>query len=131
MRARIRGRASWRLAAAELATVALRDPRWSAIAIQAEGARAIADDLVATLERVPLDLDASLAARAAIAQLLDDDLDRTVESLAASARPAVRRIAVFALEHAARPGRGCGRRASTTPASPPDQTSPHGCVSRV
>jgi hypothetical protein len=102
----IRGRASWRLAAAELVAVASRDPRWSAIAIQAEGARAIADDLVATLERVAIDLDASLAARAAIAQVVDDDLDRTVESLAASAQPAVRRIAVFALEHAARPGRG-------------------------
>lgn len=102
----IRSRASWRAAAAELEAVASRDPRWATLAVQASGARAIANDFAATLERVALDLDASLAASAAVAKLDDDDLDATVAALAASARPAVRRIAVAALEHAARPGRG-------------------------
>jgi cellulose synthase operon protein C len=102
----IRSRASWRRAAVELEAVASRDPRWSALAVRACAVRAVANDLVATLERVALDLDASLAARTAIAMLDDDDLDGAASALAASARPGVRRVAVFALEHAARPGRG-------------------------
>lgn len=102
----VRARASWRQAAVELETAALRDPRWSVVAIRAAGARARPAELVVTIERATIDLDAALAARDAIAQLDDDALAGTVAALVASARPEVRRIAVFALAHDARPGRG-------------------------
>ena len=99
----VRGRASWRMLAGVLETAAARDPRWSALAIQAAAARR---ELAAALERVPLDVDASTAALAAIAGLDDDELAGVVAALVASARPAVRRIAVAALAHDAREGRG-------------------------
>ncbi|MEO8706629.1 MAG: hypothetical protein ABI867_41775, partial [Kofleriaceae bacterium] len=102
----IKSRASWRRAARELETVAARDPRWSMIAVQAAGARCVADELVVTLAKVTLDLDASLAAAAAVRALRDDDLELTVAALVVSPLPSVRRIAVFALQHDARPGRG-------------------------
>jgi len=47
-----------------------------------------------------------LAARAAIEKLDDEALATTVAALVSSARPEVRRIAVFALAHDARSGRG-------------------------
>lgn len=102
----VRSRTSWRLAATELERVARRDPRWSTVAIQAAAARAIASELLETLGTVPFDLDAALAARAAIHALRDEDLDAAVIALAASPRPELRRLAVSALEHDARPGRG-------------------------
>ena len=102
----LRQRASWRLAATELEAAALRDRRWAAVAIQAAGARVQPAELVAMIQRVPLDLDASLAARVAIEKLDDDALADVVAALVDSARPEVRRIAVFALAHDARPGRG-------------------------
>nr|HEX4316516.1 hypothetical protein [Kofleriaceae bacterium] len=99
----VRSRASWRLLAGALEAAAACDPRWSALAVQAAAARR---ELVAALERVPIDVDASTAAIAAIARLDDDELERVVAALVASARPAVRRIAVAALAHDARAGRG-------------------------
>jgi len=102
----IRARASWRLAAAALEAAASRDPRWSELAVRASAARAIGADLVATLDRVPLDLDASLAARDAIIRLDDDELEATVDALIASKHASVRRVAVAALAHDARSGRG-------------------------
>ncbi len=82
----IRSRASWRLAATALETVAARDPRWAVLAVRAAAARGIAAELVAALEQLTLDHDASFAADVAIDKLDDDDLDATVASLAASAR---------------------------------------------
>jgi hypothetical protein len=102
----VRSRSSWRLAARELVTAARRDPRWSALAIQAAASQRDASELVAALEEIPLDVDAALAARTAVTQLLDDELEGAVASLIASRRPEVRRIAVWALEHDARSGRG-------------------------
>jgi cellulose synthase operon protein C len=106
----VRGRASWRMAASEFERVALRDPRWSRLAIQVAAARGRADDLLAVLvaigERGPLDVDAALAARAAIVAVRDDELASVVATLAASPLPPLRRIAVDALAHDARSDRG-------------------------
>ncbi len=102
----IRSRASWWMAADELAAVARRDPRWSMIAVQAALGRRLAAHLTAAIEQVPIDLDAALAARAAIIALPDEEIEEAVATLAASRRPEVRRLAVWALEHDARPGRG-------------------------
>ncbi len=102
----IRSRASWWLAADELASAARRDPRWSVLAIQAAGGRLVAGHLTAAIEQVPLDVDATIAARAAIVALPDEEIEEAVAALAASRRPEVRRVGVWALEHDARPGRG-------------------------
>lgn len=102
----IRTRASWRAAASQLVDAALGDPRWSVVAIQAAGARAVAADLVTTIELAPLDLDASVAAIAAITQLDDHELAAAVTALIASPRAEVRRVAVSALAHDARAERG-------------------------
>ncbi|HWM85399.1 MAG TPA: hypothetical protein VNO33_06160, partial [Kofleriaceae bacterium] len=102
----IRSRASWWLAAEQLADAGRRDPRWSVLVIQAAAGRLVAGHLIAAIEQVPLDLDAALAARAAIAVLPDEEIEEAVAGLAASRRPEVRRVAVWALEHDARPGRG-------------------------
>jgi len=103
----IRSRASWLGAARELEAAALRDPRWAEVAVRAAGARAIAAELVATLERLAaLDFDAQVAAGVAIHALRDEDLDATTTALAASRHAPVRRVAVTALAHAARSGRG-------------------------
>ncbi|HEU0036360.1 MAG TPA: hypothetical protein VFQ53_37365 [Kofleriaceae bacterium] len=106
----IQSRASWRRAATALEVVALRDPRWSPIAIQAASVRAIASELVAAIGNVAtagaLDHDAMTQAIAAVAAVRDDDLEATVAALAASEHAGVRRIAVAALEHDARSGRG-------------------------
>lgn len=102
----VRTRASWRRAAALLVDVALGDPRWSAVAIQAAAARANGRDLVATIERATLDHDATAAAITAIAQLDDRELAAAVAALIASPSASVRRIAVGALAHDARASRG-------------------------
>jgi hypothetical protein len=102
----IHSRGSWWLAADELAAVARRDPRWSVLAVQAALGRRRAAHLTAAIEQVPIDLDAALAARAAIIALPDEEIEEAVAALAASGRPEVRRLAVWALEHDARPGRG-------------------------
>ena len=102
----IRSRASWRRAATELEAVALRDRRWAVVAIQAAAARVQPAELVATIERGPLDVDAIAAARIAIERLDDDQLAGAVAALVGGDRPEVRRVAVFALAHDARPGRG-------------------------
>lgn len=106
----IPSRASWRRAAAELELVALRDPRWSMLAVQAAGVRAIGDELVSVLSRLAeagvLDHDAMLAARSALLSLRDEELEPVVPRLAASPFAPVRRLAVAALEHDARAGRG-------------------------
>jgi hypothetical protein len=103
---RLESRASWRLAARHLEAAALRDPRLSAVAIQAAATRRTAADLRAVLEAAPIDLDAALAARAAITALPDDELPPLVAALAGSRAAALRRLGVWALEHDARPGRG-------------------------
>jgi hypothetical protein len=102
----LRARASWRLAGEQLQAAALHDPRWSSIAIAAAAARRTAHDLLAAVAAAPLDLDAALAFRAALATLPDDELEPLVAGLVPSRSPAARRLAVFALEHDARPGRG-------------------------
>ena len=102
----IRSRASWRAAAAQLVDAALGDPRWAPVAIRAAAVRAIAVDLVATIERAPLGHDALQAAIHALSELDDRDLGATVAALAVSVRPEVRRVAVAALECDARAERG-------------------------
>jgi hypothetical protein len=106
----IPGRRSWIEAAAALAEVAMRDPRWSVLAVEAMAARREPAGLLRTLEALAdksaLDVDASFAARDAVTKLRDEDLDPFAEATIASERPAVRRVAVWAVAHAARPGRG-------------------------
>ncbi|MBL8718013.1 MAG: hypothetical protein JNL79_18685 [Myxococcales bacterium] len=106
----VRARRSHRHAAAALEKVALRDPRWSKLAVEASAARVLAGELVATLERLAeagaLDVDAAIAARDAVATLREEDLEATTAALGASRHAIVRRIAVWALERDAGPGRG-------------------------
>ncbi len=106
----VRARRSHRDAAAALETIALRDPRWSKIAVDASAARAIAGDLLVTLERLAeagaLDIDATIAARDAVAAVREEELESTTMALGASRHAIVRRIAVWALERDAGPGRG-------------------------
>lgn len=100
-------RASWKLAARELEQVAMRDPRWATLAVQASSARDAADEFVMTLDALgTLDHDTTLAARAALLALRDENLESVADQLATSPHPNVRRVAVSALEHDARPGRG-------------------------
>ncbi|MBI2392016.1 MAG: hypothetical protein HYV09_20660 [Deltaproteobacteria bacterium] len=106
----IRARRSHRLAATALESVALRDARWSAIAIRAAGRRANASELVETLARVAgsnaFDVDAAMAAREAVNELREEDLEATVDALASSPHAELRRVAVWALERDAAPARG-------------------------
>ena len=88
----LESRESWRLVARQLQAVALRDPRWSVVAVQAAATRRTAADLIAVLEVAPIDLDAALAARAAITALPDDDLAALVAALVRSRSAAVRRL---------------------------------------
>lgn len=102
----LRARANWQRIGDVAAHVALRDPRWSTLAIEVVAACCDARAVVTILDHAPLDVDAMVAARTAIERLPDDDLDDTLAVLAASQRPELRRIAVWTLERAARPGRG-------------------------
>ena len=78
--------------------------------MQATLARARAGDVVEVVNALAdqgwLDHDALSAAIAGLATLRDQDLPATVAALCASAAPRARRVAVAALAHDARPGRG-------------------------
>lgn len=102
----LRSRASWRAITAEIVAATIADPRLTPIALAMAARRAIAADYVATLEAAPLDADAITAAIAGLAALHPSELGATVATLAASARPEVRRIAVAALALDAAPARG-------------------------
>ncbi|MBP6840168.1 MAG: hypothetical protein KA190_22915 [Kofleriaceae bacterium] len=109
-RHKVHSRRSWQRAADELVAVSRRDPRWAVIAVQATLARARAGDVVEVVNALAdqgwLDHDALSAAIAGLATLRDQDLPATVAALCASAAPRARRVAVAALAHDARPGRG-------------------------
>lgn len=106
----VRSRRSWQLAARALEEAALRDARWSVVAVDAAASRGLATDLVAALSRLAeahaLDVDAVLSARVALAKLREEELEATVDALTRSPHAALRRLAVTALERDAGQGRG-------------------------
>lgn len=106
----VRSRDSWQRLARAAAEVAIVDPRWAKLAIDATAALADGPALVAVVERVAaaraLDVDAHQAAVAAFARLRPAHLEATVAALVGHADPAVRRVAVAGLAVDAGGGRG-------------------------
>jgi len=106
----IRSRDSWRRVAAAIEEVAGRDRRWYPLAITAAGAHRDGSGLVASLTGLagggPLDVDALLAARAAVDAIDPDQLADATTRLAGAPSADLRRVAVWALARDAGPGRG-------------------------